>query len=158
MLRGSINHVSVTVSDVPEAMKFFRPFLEFLGYIVPPGDEDQVIVSVSPRTGGAFNVWPATDELKGRPFEIYAPGLHHVAFNAESRGQVDEMHELVQTIGGEILEAPAEWPFTSVGKYYAVYFRGPDGMKFEYVHMDSLEELHRKAGLLGENLWQYEGV
>ena len=98
MLHGSISHVSITVSDVPEAMRFFRPFLEFLGYIVPPGDEGQVIVS-----------------------------------------------------------PPAEWPFTPVGKYYAVYFRGPDGMKFEYVHMDSLEELHRKAGLLGKKLWTHEG-
>ncbi len=154
MLQGSINHVAITVSDVPEAMKFFRPFLRFLGYIVPASDEGQVIVSVSPRTGGAFNIWPAT---KDHAFEIYEPGLHHVAFNAESRKQVDEMHELVQTIGGEILEPPAEWPFTSVGKYYAVYFRGPDGLKFEFVHMDSLEELHRKAGLLGKNLWPHEG-
>ncbi len=154
MLQGSINHVAITVSDVPEAMKFFRPFLQFLGYIVPASNEDQVIVSVYPRTGCAFNIWPDT---KDHAFEIYEPGLHHVAFNAESRKQVDEMHELVQTIGGEILEPPAEWPFTSVGKYYAVYFRGPDGLKFEFVHMDSLEELHRKAGLLGVNLWPYEG-
>ena len=156
MLQGSINHVAIAVSDVPEAMKFFRPLLEFLGYIVPPGNEGQVIVSVSPRTGGAFNIWPATEDLKSHPFQIYEPGLHHVAFNAESREQVDQMHELVQSIGGEILEPPAEWPFTSVGKYYAVYFRGPDGMKFEYVHMDSLEMLHRKAGVLGKNLWTHE--
>ena len=32
MLRGSINHVSITVSDLTQAMKFFKPFLEFLGY------------------------------------------------------------------------------------------------------------------------------
>jgi predicted enzyme related to lactoylglutathione lyase len=32
MLRGSINHVSITVSDLTAAMRFFKPFLEFLGY------------------------------------------------------------------------------------------------------------------------------
>jgi hypothetical protein len=32
MLRGSINHVSITVRDLGEAMKFFKPFLEFVGY------------------------------------------------------------------------------------------------------------------------------
>src|SRR6266481_5941013 len=31
-LHGSINHVSITVSDLPEAVKFFGPLLEFLGY------------------------------------------------------------------------------------------------------------------------------
>ena len=31
MLR-SINHVSITVSDLGAAMKFFTPLLEFLGY------------------------------------------------------------------------------------------------------------------------------
>ena len=33
-LLGSINHVSITVSDLPEAMKFFGPLLKFLGYTV----------------------------------------------------------------------------------------------------------------------------
>lgn len=32
MLLGSINHVSITVSDLSKAMEFFEPFLEFLGY------------------------------------------------------------------------------------------------------------------------------
>ena len=33
-LHGSINHVSITVSDLVEAMKFFGPLLKFLGYTV----------------------------------------------------------------------------------------------------------------------------
>ncbi len=33
MLQGSINHISITVSDLPEALKFFTPLLEFLGYV-----------------------------------------------------------------------------------------------------------------------------
>lgn len=32
MLHGSINHVAISVSNLPEAMKFLRPVLEFLGY------------------------------------------------------------------------------------------------------------------------------
>jgi hypothetical protein len=34
MLHGSINHVSITVSDLPHAMRFLGPLLEFLGYTV----------------------------------------------------------------------------------------------------------------------------
>ena len=34
MLRGSIHHVSLTVSNLDEAMKFFTPFLRFIGYVM----------------------------------------------------------------------------------------------------------------------------
>jgi hypothetical protein len=40
MLRGSINHVSITVRDLGEAMKFFKPFLEFLGYQIGQDIQD----------------------------------------------------------------------------------------------------------------------
>ena len=30
-LHGSINHVSITVSELPRAMEFFGPLLAFLG-------------------------------------------------------------------------------------------------------------------------------
>ena len=31
-LLGAMCHVGITVSDLDDAMEFFRPFLEFLGY------------------------------------------------------------------------------------------------------------------------------
>jgi len=34
MLLGSINHVSIAVTDLPAAMAFFRPLLRFLGYTI----------------------------------------------------------------------------------------------------------------------------
>lgn len=44
----------------------------------------------------------------------------------------------------QILDGPAEFPFAEdrLG-YYAVYFRGPDGMKFECVHMPGLGHAFR---------------
>ncbi len=141
MLLGSINHVSLTVSDFDEAMKFFRPFLEFLGYTVAEGTDyagSRVIVNVNEHNGTAFNIWQAKPGLADHPFEVYEPGLHHVSLNAATHEQVDQMHELVPKIGGEILEGPAEFPF-ALGGYYAVYFLGPDRIKLEFVHMPELE-------------------
>ena len=159
MLLGSINHVSITVSDLPAAMKFFRPLAEFLGY-VPEGRGDgvgaSVVVCVSPLTGGAFNIWQAKPEHADRTFEVYEPGLHHVAFNASSREQVDRLAELLPSIGGEITDPPGEYGYAGVGTYYAVYFRGPDGIKFEFVHMSELERLHREADTLDRRLWPHE--
>ena len=141
-LHGSLNHVSLTVSDLRDAMTFFRPFLDFLGFQVegthPPSADAKVVVNVNPDTGMAVNIWAASDDLKGRPFEVYAPGLHHVAFNVGSEAKVEEAATLIPSWGGSITDGPAEFPYAHFG-YYAVYFTGPDGMKFELVYMPELD-------------------
>lgn len=137
-LHGSINHVSLTVSDLDGAMKFFGPFLEFFGYQVSgisPYAGTRLSVNVHAGNGIAINVWEAKHQ---HPFEVYEPGLHHLAINAGSRREVDEVAELVAAHGLEILDGPGEFPFAT-GGYYAVYFLGPDGIKLEVVYMPELD-------------------
>jgi catechol 2,3-dioxygenase-like lactoylglutathione lyase family enzyme len=148
MLHGSINHVSITVSDLPRAMRFFAPLLEFLGYEVgqifhDDRSDHDLTVNIHPENGTAFNVWQAEPVLADHPFEVYEPGLHHVAFNVERHEQVDDVHALVRNLGGEILAGPGEFPF-GPGGYYAVYFRGPDRLKVEVVHMPLAEQRARE--------------
>ncbi|HVN87991.1 MAG TPA: VOC family protein [Candidatus Binatia bacterium] len=151
MLLGSINHVSITVKDIDAAMPFFRSLLEFMGYTV--GSEvhehagTRVIVNLNERNGVAFNIWQAKPGLSEHPFEVYEIGLHHVAFNAAYHHQVDELAKLIPQIGGEILEGPGEYPF-GPGGYYALYFLGPDRLKFEFVHMPLAEQRARALGHL----------
>lgn len=155
MLRGSINHVSITVSDLDAAMTFLRPVLEFLGYSPGPVLEHEaagsrLTVNINAANGIAFNVWEARPEHAGHPFEVYEPGLHHVAFNVEARDQVDRLHALVARLGARVLAGPGEFPYAEDGLgYYAVYFLGPDDLKFECVHMPGLERAYRAKGLLG---------
>ena len=151
MLHGSINHVSITVRSLSEAMKFLGPFLGYLGFTVGKIDhyapaETELTVNINEANGTAFNIWQAKPGLAEHPFEVYEPGLHHVAFNVERHEQVDELCELVRELGGEILDGPGEFPF-GPGGYYAVYFRGPDGLKFEVVHMPLAERRFRALGL-----------
>ena len=143
MLHGSINHVSITVSDLPRAMEFFGPLLRSLGYAVGQIMHDSrsnhdLTVNLNEANGTAFNIWQAETRFSGHPFEVYEPGLHHVAFNVERHEQVDEAHRLVRELGGEILDGPGEFPF-ALGGYYAFYFLGPDRLKFEIVHMPVAE-------------------
>jgi catechol 2,3-dioxygenase-like lactoylglutathione lyase family enzyme len=154
MLHGSINHVSITVSDLPEAMKFLAPVLEFLGYTpgeiqhyTSGGTGTALTVNLNHANGTAVNVWQAKPGLAEHPFEVYEPGLHHLAFNVERHEQVDALHDLVRELGAEILDGPGEFPF-GPGGYYAVYFRGPDALKFEVVHMPLAEQRSRALGLL----------
>ena len=152
MLLGSINHVSITVSDLPGAMRFFGPLLEFLGYAVGQIFHDSrsghdLTVNINHANGTAFNVWQAEPGLADHRFEVYEPGLHHVAFNVETHEQVDAACALVRALGANVLDGPGEFPF-GPGGYYAVYFRGPDGLKFEIVHMPLAEQRARALGRL----------
>jgi catechol 2,3-dioxygenase-like lactoylglutathione lyase family enzyme len=147
-LHGSINHVSITVSDLPEAMKFFGPLLKFLGYTVGEIFDDnrtggRLTFNINESNGTAFNIWQAKPELAAHRFEVYEPGLHHVAFNVQRHEQVDEAFELVRSLGAAILDGPGEFPF-GPGGYYALYFLGPDRLKFEIVHMPLAERNYRQ--------------
>jgi glyoxylase I family protein len=147
-LHGSINHVSITVSDLPEAMKFFGPLLKFFGYTVGEIMQDtrtggRLTFNINESNGIAFNVWEAKGALRDHLFEVYEPGLHHVAFNVQRHEQVDEACALARSLGAAILDGPGEFPF-GPGGYYAFYFLGPDRMKFEIVHMPLAERIYRQ--------------
>jgi glyoxylase I family protein len=137
MLRGWINHLDLTVSDLAVSVPFYDALLGFLG-----------LERRDPAAGGR-PVWHATNE-RLRPFGIalceaapphrgkrhdrFAPGLHHVAFHAASREDVDALHHRLPQIGAVILDPPADYPqYGPV--YYAVFFADPDGLKLEFVHM-----------------------
>ena len=150
MLRGSINHISITVSDLTTAMKFFKPFLEFLGYnigqVIQDPNGQRLTVNVLPGLSSvAVNIWEAKPEFASHPFEVYEVGLHHLAFNVEKHEQVEQVHELVKKLGAEILDGPAEFPYGGPDGWYAVYFLGPDRLKFEVVHMPAAEKTYAET-------------
>ena len=132
---GSTNHVRFTVSDVPRARAFYDPLLGFMGYELaeqsetrlawkmpsPAGNRQWVILSV------------ASGEGQQRKHDRYSPGLHHFAWNTDSRGEVDRFHDLLLERGVEVLDPPAEYDYEP--GYYAVFFSDPDGLKLELVHV-----------------------
>ena len=67
------------------------------------------------------------------PYDRYAIGVHHVAFEALSREAVDESWHRVLGQGVETESAPKEFPHYAPG-YYAAYFYDPDGIKLEVVY------------------------
>ena len=62
------------------------------------------------------------------------PGsLHHLAFKAKTNEEVDEAYEKIKQIGAEIVEVPKYFPQHGE-RYYAMFFKDPDGIKYEIVH------------------------
>jgi catechol 2,3-dioxygenase-like lactoylglutathione lyase family enzyme len=62
------------------------------------------------------------------------PGaLHHLAFRASSRADVDRLHEELKAIGATIVSAPREYPEYVPAEYYALFFKDLEGIKYEIV-------------------------
>ena len=132
-MRGSIHHLDLTVRDPGASRAFYAAVLGFMGYREvadhPRGyDYDRDGPEGFCSIGIVRAEGPNADRLHDR----YSPGLHHVAWTAESRQDVERLHDLLVEIGAEILDPPADYPRYGPG-YYAVFFADPDGLKLEYV-------------------------
>jgi glyoxylase I family protein len=113
------------------SLPFYRALLARLGAtdegsIV--GERGEVVVYLN-GPGGAVGVREA--ESAGA-VDRYAPGLHHLAFDAASREVVDAIAAWLRQEGAEIEGGPGERDYTP--GYYAVFFFDPDGLKLEVVH------------------------
>jgi catechol 2,3-dioxygenase-like lactoylglutathione lyase family enzyme len=132
---GTINHLRLTVSDIPRAKAFYMPLLQELGYQfveesqarlawaswAPHGLLQWVIMSVADRTS------------LNRAHDRYSPGFHHLAWNVRSREDVDRLYVALLDRGVAILDPPAEYDFEP--GYYAFFFADPDGLKLEIIHV-----------------------
>ena len=134
MKRGALHHLDLTVKDVAVSRPFYEAVLGFMGYVV--SDVDGIGFDMDLRRDGEFitavGILRARGENAARQHDRYSPGLHHIAWNAESRADVDALYALLLNIGATILDPPAEYPRYGLG-YYAVFFADPDGLKLEYV-------------------------
>ena len=59
--------------------------------------------------------------------------MHHLAFRARSRDEVDALHREVEAIGAVIVSPPRAYPEYTPPGYYAFFFKDPDGIKYEIV-------------------------
>ena len=131
-MRGLVHHIDLTVAYKERSRPFYDAVLGFLGYRRSADDERG---SDWDRDGEPFHsigIVEARGDGAARIHDRYSPGLHHLAWAAESREDVDALHDLLRGIGATILDAPADYPRYGP-TYYAVFFADPDGLKLEYV-------------------------
>lgn len=119
-------HVIVTAGDFEKTSAFYRKLLPAMGLTIV-SDTDEIFYCVGART--AFGVRRPRDEFRGERANQWRVGLHHYCFRAKDRETVDEVYELVRSIGGTIVHAPEEGPWAP--GYYSVLFEDPDGMRGE---------------------------
>ena len=136
-VRGATHHVDFSVTDLTRSRPFYQAVLGFMGYAAGE-DYGARGTDYDLRTPASFcsiGIRVSKGANAARTHDRYAPGLHHIAWNADSRADVDALYALLQRIDATILDSPADYshiPQYGEG-YYAVFFADPDGLKLEYV-------------------------
>ena len=128
-----IQHVDLAVADVERSLSFYRMLLEPLGlreyarYPSYRGTEEIIYL----HFGRSFLGLRPAD---GGTYRHYDVGLEHLAFQVDSRDEVDEAYQRCISAGSAI-ESPPQEHYVDVERedYYAFFVFDPDGVRVEVV-------------------------
>jgi catechol 2,3-dioxygenase-like lactoylglutathione lyase family enzyme len=140
--RGAIDHLDLSVRDPAASAPFYEAVLGYMGFeaVRLVHGNDHLPIFQSTDAGQRYFSIALQPAKHPGEHDRYVPGLHHVAFGAASRADVDGLYRLLCDLGAEVLDPPAEYP-EYAPEYYAVFFRDPDGLKLEFVYMPSPPEV-----------------
>jgi glyoxylase I family protein len=124
-----LGHVDLVCRDVERSVAFYREVLGLGEPALFEGERGESIhyLRFPAQGSGSLGLRQASED---QPFELYAPGLHHIAFAVESRADVDSAHAAAVAAGATVLHAPREWPEYRPD-YYATFLLDPDGFRIE---------------------------
>jgi catechol 2,3-dioxygenase-like lactoylglutathione lyase family enzyme len=134
-----IDHIEITVRDLDVAESFYDKFLPVLGFDLNykskgrvPEHEFDVVEYYHPLLIFAIN--SPRKVFKEDIIHRRKPGaLHHLAFKAKSRDEVDRLYLKIKEIGANIVDQPKFYPQHGES-YYALFFKDLEGMKYEIVY------------------------
>lgn len=129
---GFPHHIDLTVQDLEVSVPFYGIVLNRLGYRrtgVYAGTSPcwAYVAAEAPDFSIALHQAVSVGE-----HDRYVPGLHHLAFHAQTRQEVVSFFEFLLDNDITVLDPPAEYDYTQ--GYYAVFFADPDGIKLEVVY------------------------
>lgn len=134
-----IDHIQITVKDMSVAVPFYDKLMPLLGFdiksktsAVIEAHDFHVVEYTHPRL--AFAITSPRSAFADDIINRRKPGaLHHLAFKAESRAEVDRLYTELEGIGATIVSPPREYPEYTPPGYYAVFFKDIEGIKYEIV-------------------------
>jgi catechol 2,3-dioxygenase-like lactoylglutathione lyase family enzyme len=130
-MSGGLHHIELWVPDLPRAIESFGWLLTELGYTQyqdwPRGR--------SWRLGETYIVFEHSTALTGDLHDRCRPGMNHLAFQAGSRQQVDELVKESANHGWKLL-FPDRHPHAGGPDHYAGYLENADGFEIELVATD----------------------
>lgn len=137
-MKPIIDHIQITVKDMKAAEAFYDRFLPILGFDISRKveafiDEHDFHVIEYTHDLLAFAITSPRQVYKNETIHRRKPGaLHHLAFKAETREEVELAYMQLQKIGAAAITAPKLYPEYGE-KYYAIYFKDTQNIKYEIV-------------------------
>jgi catechol 2,3-dioxygenase-like lactoylglutathione lyase family enzyme len=132
-----IDHIQITVKEMNVAVPFYDMLMPLLGFDIKSSavieeHEFHVVEYTHPLL--TFAITSPRSTFQGDTINRRKPGaLHHLAFKAESRAEVDRLHSELKGIGATIVSPPREYPEYTPPGYYALFFKDLEGIKYEIV-------------------------
>jgi catechol 2,3-dioxygenase-like lactoylglutathione lyase family enzyme len=138
-MKPIIDHIQITVKDLDSAVPFYDKMLALLGFDIGrkvgatiEEHDFRVVEYLHPLLD--FAITSPRSAFADDAIHRRKPGaLHHLAFKAESREEVDRLHLELKEIGAQIVGGPKLWPEHGPD-YYAVFFKDLEGIKYEIVY------------------------
>ena len=123
-----LDHLGITVDDVPRAAAQFGPVLEALGYTRHGVDDDAYWIKGAETE---IILYPAREAGSG-PHRHGRVGWQHLAFAVDSRAEVDRLHAVATGAGWSAVRDPKDYPrYTE--RYYASFVENSDGIRIEFM-------------------------
>ena len=141
-MKPIIHHIQITVKDLAIAEPFYDKLLTVLGFDMSRKakgrvvkHEFDVVEYFHPLLTLGIN--SPREKFKDDIIHRRKPGaLHHLAFKASSREEVDTIFLQINETGAQIVEEPKFFPQHGEG-YYALFFKDLEGIKYEVVYEES---------------------
>ncbi len=131
-----IGHLIINISNYEKSRDFYDSLFHKLNVesrIVHESENSKIKAYQIP--GCPFYIrWAQNEEKKDFVRNV---GLDHFCIGVDTETEVDEAYELIKSLGTVITIEPKKYP--SYGeKYYAFYFRDPDGFPLEIVYKQTM--------------------
>lgn len=144
---NGVAHTFITASDFDASVAFYRQLLPFLGMRIV-FDSPDTFYGVGGRTG--FGIRRPASQFVGAKYEQYRVGMHHHCWRARARGDVDDLHAFLISIGAKVVHGPQDDDFAP--GYYSVLFEDPDGVRLELNHVPGRGVFDTPSGMVRGDL------
>jgi catechol 2,3-dioxygenase-like lactoylglutathione lyase family enzyme len=138
-MKPIIDHIQITVKNIQIAETFYDKLMPILGFELnykfkgtSKEHEFDAIEYCHPLL--IFGINSPREAFKNETIHRRKPGaLHHLAFQAESNEEIDKLYPAIKEAGAIIVDEPKYYPQHGE-KYYALFFKDLEGIKYEIVH------------------------
>jgi len=133
-----IDHINITVKDIKNAETFYDQLMPILGFDINKkskgrveANDFDVIEYVHQNLIFAIN--SPRKQFKDEQVHRRKPGaMHHLAFRANSEEEINILYQQIKETKANIVSEPKLYPQHGQ-HYYALFFKDPDGIKYEIV-------------------------